>query len=56
VTQDHEPVLITRGSKPAGVLISLEDYASFEETAYLLSSPQTAARLSQAIGELTNKS
>ena len=53
VTADHEPVLITRErGKPAAVLISLEDFASYEETAYLLRSPKNAERLSKAIAEL----
>lgn len=53
VTQDHEPVLITRDrGKPAAVLISIEDFASFEETAHLLSSPRNAKRLAQAVEEL----
>ena len=53
VTADHEPVLITRErGKPAAGLISLEDFASYEETAYLLRSPKNAERLSKAIAEL----
>jgi antitoxin YefM len=57
VTEDHEAVLITRDKgKPAAVLMSLEDYASFEETVHLLRSPRNAARLLQAIGELENGS
>lgn len=50
---DHEPVLITRESgKPAAVLMSLENFASYEETAYLLRSPANAKRLLEAIEEL----
>lgn len=53
VTADHEPVLITRDrGKPAAVLISLEDFASYEETAYLLRSPKNAERLLKSIAEL----
>lgn len=53
VNSDHEPVVITRDKgKPAAVLMSLEDYASFEETRYLLASPKNAERLAQAIAEL----
>jgi len=53
VSADHEPVVITRGSgKPSAVLMSLEDYASFEETRYLLRSPANAARLAAAIEAL----
>jgi antitoxin YefM len=34
------------------VLLSLEDYESLQETAYLLRSPANAARLSESIAEL----
>jgi antitoxin YefM len=53
VTQDHEPVVITRDrGKPAAVLISLEDFASYEETAYLLKSPRNAERLINSVNAL----
>ncbi len=38
--------------KPAAVLISAEDFASLEETAYLLRSPRNAERLLAAIADL----
>jgi antitoxin YefM len=53
VAADHEPVIITRDrGKPAAVLMSLEDFASYEETRYLLKSPANAARLLDSIAEL----
>jgi antitoxin YefM len=53
VTEDHEPVVITRDrGKPAAVLISLEDFVSYEETAHLLKSPRNAERLLSAIAQL----
>lgn len=53
VEADHQPVIITRErGKPAAVLMSLEDYASFEETRYLLRSPANAARLAASIEAL----
>ena len=53
VAADHEPVIVTRDrGKPAAVLMSLEDYASFEETRYLLRSPANARRLKASIAEL----
>lgn len=53
VADDHEPVLITRsGGKPSAVLMSLEDFASYEETRYLLRSPTNAERLLKAVSEL----
>lgn len=48
VTQDRAPVLITRQNGKPAVLISMEDYASLEETVYLLRSPKNAARLRAA--------
>jgi antitoxin YefM len=52
VNNDHKPVLITRqGGKPA-VLISLEDFQAYEETAYLMASPKNASRLNEAITEV----
>jgi len=53
VTADHEPIVITRDKgKPAVVLMSLEDFASYEETSYLLRSPANADRLLTSISEL----
>lgn len=53
VIDDHTPVIITRDrGKPAAVLMSLEDYASYEETRHLLQSPKNAERLLEAIAEL----
>ena len=53
VNDDCEPVLITRDrGKPAAVLMSLEEYASWEETLHLMKSPANAARLREAITEL----
>ncbi len=36
----------------APLLISLEDFKAFEETAYLMASPRNAERLNTAIAEL----
>jgi antitoxin YefM len=55
VVDDHEPVFITRGKgKPTAVLMSLEDFASYEETRYLMRSPKNAKRLMKAIEDLEN--
>jgi antitoxin YefM len=52
VNADRAPLLITRqGGKPA-VLISLEDYDSLDETAYLLRNPANAKALRSAIERL----
>ena len=52
VCQDHDPVIITRNRDQAVVMLSLEDYASLQETAYLLRSPANAKRLMDAIEDL----
>ncbi len=50
VNDNHKPVLITRkNGRPPTVLISLEDFQSYEETAYLMVRPKNAERLNQAI-------
>lgn len=51
VNQDHAPVIITRQNGESAVLMSLADYNSFEETAYLLRSPANAARLLKSAGD-----
>lgn len=53
VNTDHEPVVITRDKgKPSAVLMSLEDFASYEETRYLLRNPANADRLIAAVTAL----
>jgi antitoxin YefM len=53
VNDDHEPVLITReGGKAPAVLMSLEDFTSWQETNYLLRHPADAKRLLESIAEL----
>lgn len=52
VNNDHKPVLITRQGGSPAVLISLEDFQAYEETAYLMASPKNAQRLNQAIAEI----
>ncbi|MFA7432660.1 MAG: type II toxin-antitoxin system prevent-host-death family antitoxin [Gemmobacter sp.] len=49
VNDDHEPVIVTRAKGKPVVMVSLEDWASMDETTYLLSSPKNAARLRAAI-------
>ncbi len=52
VNNDHVPILITRQNGKPAVLISLDDFKSYEETAYLMASPKNAARLNQAIADI----
>jgi len=50
--EDKAPVLITRQNGEYCVLMSLDEYNSLEETAYLLRSPKNARRLMDAIESL----
>jgi antitoxin YefM len=49
VCADHSPVIITRNRDQSVVMLSLEDYESLEETAYLMRSPANAKRLLEGI-------
>jgi antitoxin YefM len=52
VCEDHAPIIITRNSDQAVVMMSLDDYNALEETSYLLRSPKNARRLLDSIAEL----
>jgi len=53
VVNDHEAVIITRGKRAPVVMLSLDDYKSMEETAYLLRNPHNAQRLLQSIAQIS---
>lgn len=52
VCDDHASIAITRKGEGAVVVISMADYLSLEETAYLLRSPKNSRRLITSIAEL----
>jgi antitoxin YefM len=52
VVNDREEVVITRAGHEPVVIVSLDDYESLKETAYLLRSPENARRLIAAIERL----
>lgn len=52
VVNDREEVVITRAGHEPAVILSLADYESLRETAYLLRSPANARRLLDAMEEL----
>jgi len=56
VNDDHKPVLITRQNGKQAVVMSLEDFHAYEETAYLMASPKNAQRLNEAIQEIESGS
>jgi len=45
VLLSHSPMIITRESKQPVVMMSLEDFNSYEETLYLMRSPANKERL-----------
>lgn len=49
VVADHAPIAITRQRGEGAVLISESEWASIEETLYLLRSPANAKRLLDAV-------
>ncbi len=52
VNDDHEPVIVHRAKGKPVVMVSLEDWASMDETTYLLSSPENARILREGIAAL----
>ena len=52
VVNDREEVVVTRAGHEPVVIVSLEDYESLRETAYLMRSPANARRLLDAMERL----
>lgn len=52
VINDREEVVITRAGHDPVVIVSLDDYESLRETAYLMRSPRNARRLLDAMERL----
>ena len=51
VTADAEPTIICGDQGQKAVLLSLDEFNSWQETLYLLSNPANAAHLRQSIAE-----
>ena len=51
VNDDHMPIIVTRRNGKSAVLMSMEDFKAYEETAYLMASPENARRLTASILE-----
>jgi antitoxin YefM len=49
---NHDVVVIAREGGRSTVMLSLEDYESLNETAYLLRSPANAERLLQSVNDV----
>ncbi|WP_332643129.1 type II toxin-antitoxin system Phd/YefM family antitoxin [Aeromicrobium sp.] len=56
VTDDREEVVVTRAGHEPVVIVSLDDYESLKETAFLLKSPENARRLLASIDRLESGS
>lgn len=54
VVENHTPTIITRQKKESVVIISLEDFNSYQETIYLMQSRNNSEKLNQSISELEN--
>lgn len=52
VNNDHQPILITRQGESPAVLMSLEDFHSYEETFYLMASKENAKRLNRSVEQI----
>jgi antitoxin YefM len=52
VNEDHVPVVVTSQRGKPVVILSLDDFHAFEETAYLLRNSQGAKRLLESVEEL----
>ena len=52
VSDDHEPLIITRHGARAVVMMSLKDFRALEQTGYLLGSLTNAKRLLSAVETL----
>lgn len=52
VVANHSPIMITRQNGQHAVVMSLEDFSAYEETAYLLRSPKNRERLLESIEQL----
>lgn len=52
VSEDHEPLIITRNGQQSIVMVSLDDFKALEEAACLLRAPRHARRLLEALARL----
>ena len=54
VVEDRDYTVITRANQKSVGMMSLEDFQAWQETSYLLSSPENAKRLIRSIDQLNN--
>ena len=51
VNDDHEPVIVHRAKGKPVVMVSLEEWASMDETTYLLSNPANKEHLMASLAD-----
>ena len=51
VTEIGERVIITRSGRPAGVLLSIDEYEGLLETLEILADPELSAAIAQGLSE-----
>ena len=49
--EDSEEIIVTRGKGRNAIVLSLDDFLSLQETAYLLSSPKNRKHLEKSMRE-----
>ena len=49
--EDSEEIIVTRGKGRNAIVLSLDDFLSLQETAYLLSSPKNRRHLEKSMRE-----
>ena len=52
VCSNHAPIRIIRQNAESVVMMSLEDFQSYEETAYLLRSPASRKRIEESLDQI----
>lgn len=53
--RDHIPLLLTQGSKPPLVVMSLDDFGRYnDDTSFLMSNPRTHRELMEAMEDVRN--
>lgn len=52
VNDNHTPILITRQKQKPAVVISLDDYNTYQETMYLMSSNKNRKRLNSSVQDI----
>ncbi len=55
VNDDNTPIMITRQNGEPAIVMSVQDFRSYEETAYLMASPKNAERLNAAVSEIEDR-